>query len=730
MKKLLILLIMLACVGSASAAEISAYEWDGVTGYTRINGALCSGNIFEVTSDITVTKLGSYNYWYGNVTPTDADYPVELYEVDSLVDLGWASWGQQAHSMTGTLLASVGIGTGADVEEDIGAAQYVTLATPVVLTAGKTYILNMDDTLARTYHAISDYLDITASGVTIASQITQVADYFSYEFAGDLGAPGEIYVGHDSDPPPLGGSPYWVGGPDMIFEGEPPIPVGGIDPDNLIITEDPGGTPSGTYVITLTAKLVSDAEVAVYLDPCDLWDGGLKQANVSPAYSGSNDANTALDITFTAANWDTPATVTLTAVNDTEGEPRVRYLTLNHSLVLVSGDFDLEGGDDPNWANLLLSPAVVDVNVVDNDQRYAVTVDELDGLSVSEQGPTSDDFTVVIEKSPTITLTVDITTDGETSLSSNALVFNSGNWNVPQTVTVTAIDDTVGETDPLTSNITYLVDSGLSWSPLASDNFNNTLEDGWTTYINEPGADANAVHDGAQLLTYGSTMAIAPGDFTADYRLTVECDFRGYAYNTIYLRNDGISHNYENGDVIRCGYWTGEGGALILNIAGNDDGQYGVPMPGWGTDPNVYRFIIEDFGDTVTVRMENVANPSNYLKTSGTGSYAALGAGTKIALGLIEDDGSDQGLYCAYDNFVVESLAGGQDEKIAWSNAPIEYTGDHDGDAEVDDNDCTAARATLIGDVNDDCVVDLADVAAIGENWLKCTLPNVPECSI
>ena len=77
---------------SASAQEI-AYDWDGTTGYSRTNGALGEGNIFEVNASISVTHLGSYNYYYGNVTPTDYDYPVELYEVIDLIDLGWANWG-------------------------------------------------------------------------------------------------------------------------------------------------------------------------------------------------------------------------------------------------------------------------------------------------------------------------------------------------------------------------------------------------------------------------------------------------------------------------------------------------------------------------------------------------------------------------------------------------------------------------------------------------------------
>ena len=213
MKKLVVLLtISMMCVASASA--ITAYDWDGVTGYSRTNGGLSSGNIFTVTQDITVTKLGSYNYAYGNVTPTDTDYPIDLYEVTSLTDTGLTVWSQYIHTGTGTLLASVAIGTGPDVEENIGSGQYVTLATPVQLTAGHTYALMMDGT--STWWSISDYLDVTASGVTIGSAISHWEDYFSYAGTGGLFG-GNIMVGHTAHP----AGTYWVGGPDMIYIPEP-----------------------------------------------------------------------------------------------------------------------------------------------------------------------------------------------------------------------------------------------------------------------------------------------------------------------------------------------------------------------------------------------------------------------------------------------------------------------------------------------------------------------------
>ena len=728
MKKLLIILILI-CVGSASA-EIT-YEWDGSEHMGWVNGGwLNFGNVFEADIDQEVTALGAYfahavpQWTLPDTSGQDNNVDIKLYEFTSLTDLGGNIW-----DPVGSVIAQVSmhyIDNPSDFTVTTGEAKahFMNLETPVSLTAGTKYMVGMTTTLdPQMYISLMGSANMNVHGIT---HIHAAEGYFQ-----SVINQGSTYYMRGS----------WIGGPTMIYMTG--APVGTIEPYSISLTEDSSGTPSDTYTITLSEQPPAGASFRVYLDPDDLKANSLDQVAVSPANAGT-DANTALDIVFDSANWS-PVTVTVTAVDDGTGEGPVD-LTLNHSLVLVSGGpLDPCDPHEPNWAGARLMNSLVTVAVTDDDARYAVTVDELGGLNVSETGPTSDDFTVALEKQPTITVTVDIASDAQTSLSSNALVFNSGNWNTPQTVTVTAVDDTVGEADPQTSDISYSVYVGtINWNSLSSDNFNNTLKDGWTTYMNEltpdPGdpcditSDANAVHDGSQLLVYGSTMAIAPGDYMAPYRVTVECDLTmnssGERFNVIYLRNDGASHYYNNGDVIRCGWWDGNGGSLLLDIAGNDHSKTGVPMPGMGVDPSLYRFIIEDFGDMITLRMENVTNPSNFLETSGSGSYTALGAGSKVALGLIEEDNILQDEYIAFDNFAVDQLAAGQDEKIAWLGALIEVAGDLDGNADVDDNDCLIGRDAVVddSDYDDDCDIDLADFAVFAGQFLDCLKPNGGTC--
>ena len=76
-------------------------------------------------------------------------------------------------------------------------------------------------------------------------------------------------------------------------------------------------------------------------------------------------------------------------------------------------------------------------------QSAGITVTEsANGTSVSENGSTQT-FQVVLDAQPTSDVTLDVTSSdtGEVTVSTGTLTFTSGNWDTPQTVTVTGVDD-------------------------------------------------------------------------------------------------------------------------------------------------------------------------------------------------------------------------------------------------------------------------------------------------
>ncbi|MEM6688500.1 MAG: choice-of-anchor D domain-containing protein [Planctomycetota bacterium] len=77
-----------------------------------------------------------------------------------------------------------------------------------------------------------------------------------------------------------------------------------------------------------------------------------------------------------------------------------------------------------------------------------------DTLNIAEGGST-DSFDVTLNQQPASDVTVSVVTDAESTGPGGDLTFTPSNWNVPQTVTITAVDDSdveVGHTSSITLN--------------------------------------------------------------------------------------------------------------------------------------------------------------------------------------------------------------------------------------------------------------------------------------
>lgn len=114
---------------------------------------------------------------------------------------------------------------------------------------------------------------------------------------------------------------------------------------------------------------------------------------------------------------------------------------------------------DPGYASLPDTTWIY-ISVTDNDQGTLV-VDEGDGLLVGENQGVSDSFSVALSLPlvGTGTVTVNMSTVGQVAVSPNPLTFTDANWNVPQSVTVTGVDDAVLENDPHNGTISFSIAS-------------------------------------------------------------------------------------------------------------------------------------------------------------------------------------------------------------------------------------------------------------------------------
>ncbi len=191
-----------------------------------------------------------------------------------------------------------------------------------------------------------------------------------------------------------------------------------VSPTSGLVTTEAGG--QATFTVVLDSKPSPGVTI-------DLWSSDATEGTVSP-----------VSLTFTPTNWDVPQIVTVTGVNDAIDDGDVGY-------------------------TILAAEADVSVTNTDDDDTAGITVSGVSG-DTTEAGGTAT-FTVVLTSEPTtdVTVCVGSSDTGEGTASPAMLTFTSANWNAPQTVTVSGVDDDVEDGD-----VTYriVVTAAVSDDPM------------------------------------------------------------------------------------------------------------------------------------------------------------------------------------------------------------------------------------------------------------------------
>ena len=197
---------------------------------------------------------------------------------------------------------------------------------------------------------------------------------------------------------------------------------------------DESGT-TDTITVVLNAQPTSDVVIAI-------------------SSSDISESSVNSPLTFTAANWDTAQTVTVTGVDDDiiDGD---QGTTITISVVDALSDDDFDALNDQTVAAI----------TTDNDQAGFTVVEFGGSTGVAESG-TTDTFTVVLDAQPDSNVVITLTSDdtGEATVTST-LTFTPANWDTAQTATVTGVDDNTIDGSQ-TSTITLAVDDANS-----DDNF-------------------------------------------------------------------------------------------------------------------------------------------------------------------------------------------------------------------------------------------------------------------
>ncbi|MFN3373872.1 MAG: Calx-beta domain-containing protein, partial [Chloroflexus sp.] len=175
------------------------------------------------------------------------------------------------------------------------------------------------------------------------------------------------------------------------------------------------GGPDGTYTIRLNSRPTAPVTITL---------SGV-QVMTDPAI-----------LTFTPANWSTPQTVIVQAIDDQVAEPTPHPGSVSHTSTSA----------DPFYQGLSLPTLAV--RIADNDTAGIITLPF--SLTVAEGGPAVN-YQVRLATQPTANVVLAITPSNQVLLNGQpipapiTLTFTPANWNVPQTVSVLAVDDQIDE---------------------------------------------------------------------------------------------------------------------------------------------------------------------------------------------------------------------------------------------------------------------------------------------
>ncbi|MEG4109920.1 FG-GAP-like repeat-containing protein, partial [Microcoleus sp. S13_C5] len=232
------------------------------------------------------------------------------------------------------------------------------------------------------------------------------------------------------------------------------------DPQTITVTATDDlkteGTHSGTIAHTLTStdtnysgQTVQDVNVAitdnekagVTITPTSTTatEGGATgsytvklnsqpSAPVSLSFNTGSEINPVSAINFNSSTWDSPQIVTVTATDDSKAEG-------THSGKIAH----IVSSPDPNYSGTPVQDVKVDI--FDNDAAYVLITPT---STTATEGGANGNYDIKLMSQPIAPVTIKFTTDQQIAAIA-PLTFTADNWNVPQSVTVKAVDDTIVE---------------------------------------------------------------------------------------------------------------------------------------------------------------------------------------------------------------------------------------------------------------------------------------------
>jgi large repetitive protein len=352
-----------------------------------------------------------------NVSSTDPNYADKMvapFQPDDTVSL----------TITDDDVAAITIDPTTLTVTETGSTEVYTIEASTEPRANVTVTLTFDDTQIRINGQVSPY-QVMLTPLDYSVDVTVSA----FNDALAEANPHTVEISHTSVSPD---APYNALSLDevsvTITDNETAAIL--VNPASITVTE---GEVSASYMVQLSSEPAADVVVTLTFDD-EIIQVGTVAAGASPQ-----------SLTFTSENWMNLQTVNVLAVDDAV----MHNFT---STVITQETTSL----DPNYLNILTEDVVV--NVVEDDipgvlftDEDGTPLDKLSGVVVSEGGLVNDTYRAHLNSQPigdvTIALAFDDTqiqlavNGGSFQNSPIILTYTNLNWNIPQTLTVTALED-------------------------------------------------------------------------------------------------------------------------------------------------------------------------------------------------------------------------------------------------------------------------------------------------
>lgn len=407
-----------------------------------------------------------------------------------------------------------------------------------------------------------------------------------------------------------------------------------VSPTSGLSTTEAGGT--ATFTVALTSEPAADVTISI--------------SSSAPSEGGVSPSS----LTFTSLDWSSPQIVTVSGLDDAvrDGDFAYSVITAN----AVSSDLSYSAMDVPD---------VSLTNIDDDIPNILVTPSS--GLITSESSGT-DSFDVVLTTEPTSDVQISLASSNlaEGTIDLASLTFTSANWNVPQTITITGVDDPFDDGDRAYSVITSTStssDPGYSGLDAADVSVTNTNDD-FASVVVTPTTGLITTERGVTA-TFTVVLAVPP---TASVIITLTSDnpmegtvspallsFTGANWNvprtvTVTGVNDALFDGYVPYNIVTSAAVSGDPGYAGLPVADVALTNRNIMRYIKASNPDAYDFFgyscaISDDGNTFAIGAFGEASAatgingnqtSNAAPTSGAVYVFVRSAGTWVQQAYIK----------------------------------------------------------------------------------------------